>query len=143
MLSHVESQAPSDYWTRFAEFDRPKAMEQADMQLGHLLTHGHALALLTSLAPQPLLSNLDVGHRKRMHTLRDANAEEINPTPLRRRFVDPRHERYWLLFPRLGDMQGHAVKYAYSFLDLRRASMTTDDFKAFGRIVWPGEREEL
>jgi hypothetical protein len=44
---------------------------------------------------------------------------------------------YWEEVDRRGDMHGHALKYAYSFLDLKSERITGADLDAFGRILWP------
>ena len=127
-----------DYWRRFAQFDRPRPMEVGDMQLGHLLTHGHAITLLRHHVTDTTLAALDVAYRKRVRGLLVANESQIDQTPLRQSAVDPRHEAYWRQMKASGDMHGHVMKYAYSFLDLTKATgPSAQDLVAFGRVVWP------
>jgi hypothetical protein len=137
-LTRAEAPTGTDYWALFSRFERPLAMEQGDMQLGHLLTHGHAIEMLRHYGSATLLSDLDIAYRKRLHGLRTANGEERNTTPLKRTPVDPRLKRYWDSVTELGDMHGHVLKYAYSFLDLNKNKITNVDLQAYGRIVWPG-----
>jgi|GEM_PF-5908859 len=135
--SRAEEPSGSDYWALFSRFERPLSMEMGDMQLGHLLTHGHAIEILRGYGKASLLSDLDVAYRKRLHGLREANQEERNAVPLGRSPVDPRLKRYWESVTTLGDMHGHAIKYAYSFLDLKKNNISGADLQAYGRIVWP------
>lgn len=127
----------TDYWSLFRRFDRPLPMEVGDMQLGHLLTHGHAISTLRRYATKAVIDSLDIGYRKRVRLLASASEEEQDHTELRRAAVDPRTVRYCQLTERFGDMHGHSLKYAYSFLDLKRSGIASDDLEAFGRIVWP------
>jgi hypothetical protein len=112
-------------------------MEVGDMQLGHLLTHGHAIETLRSQGAKPLIDDLDLAYRRRVHGLRIANREEQNETALRRKAIDPREKPYWRFVDSFGDMDGHAIKYAYNFLSLRKNGISEVDLEAFGRIVWP------
>ena len=127
----------TDCWTRFVQLERPRSMEIGDMQLGHNLTHGHALHVLRSYAHESLIADMDLAHRRRTRCLRDASCEEGDRAPLRNAAADPRREGYWTLMDSLGDMHGHVLKYAYSFLDLKRGAVSPEDLQAFGRIVWP------
>jgi hypothetical protein len=136
-LVEVDSPAVADAWEVFASFDRPKPMESGDMQLGHLLTHGHAIGMAKAWAGPELFRDLDLAFRKRLHGLRLATQDQRDKSPLPRRKLDPRAKEYWRLVASLGDMHGHAFKYAYSFLDLRKGHPSEDDLWAFGRIVWP------
>jgi hypothetical protein len=127
----------ADPWTIFSSFDRPRQMEAGDMQLGHVLTHGHAIWMSQAWAGQGLAGDFDIGLQRRLNGLRLANNDQRDKTPLRRRKVDPRTKEYWRLVEALGDMHGHAFKYAYSFLDLRRDGVSESDVESFSRIVWP------
>jgi len=98
------------------------------MQLGHLLTHGHAIGMIQRHADPQLIADF-------------ANEEQQEKSPLPRRKPDPRTKEYWTLVKSLGDMHGHAFKYAYSFLDMKRAHhISPADLEAYGRIVWPAGR---
>jgi hypothetical protein len=127
----------ADCWTRFARLERPRSMEIGDMQLGHLLTHGHAIHMLRSYADASVIADMDVAHRRRTRCLEAARREEVDQAPLRTTAIDPRCERYWELMDAFGDMHGHVLKYAYSFLDLKGSAASSEDLQAFGRIVWP------
>ena len=130
-------EAEADLWTIFSGFDRPREMEVGDMQLGHVLTHGHAIEMSRAWARPGLTGDFNVGLGRRLAGLRLANNDQRDRIPLRRRKVDPRTKEYWRLAESLGDMHGHAFKYAYSFLDLRRNAVSDADLESFGRIVWP------
>lgn len=126
-----------DYWSAFANFSRPLAMELGDMQLGHLLTHGHAITIITSHGNAGLAAALGTAFRKRLRVLRLANRQQLDKSPLPQRKVDPREDAYWSAMSEHGNMHGHVLKYAWSFLALRRNHIAPDDLTAFGRIVWP------
>lgn len=128
-------------WFNFLHFERPVAMEVGDMQLGHLLTHGHAIEMLRPHVSENLKARLSLAWRRRIAALRAANYEEHDPAPLPRRRVDPRSREYWQLVKELGPMHGHALKYAYSFLDTAGSEIDGAALEAFGRIVWPGVHE--
>jgi hypothetical protein len=123
----------------FAQFGRPAPAEIGDMQLGHLLTHGHAIEILRAFGTKALMSDLDMAYRKRVRGLRAADLEQRDRTPLPRRAIDPRTRIYWELENRLGTMHGHVAKYAYSLLDLKRDLIANADLELFGRIVWPDQ----
>lgn len=80
---------------------------------------------------------MDVAHRRRTRCLEAARREEVDQAPLRTTAIDPRCERYWELMDAFGDMHGHVLKYACSFLDLKGSAASSEDLQAFGRIVWP------
>lgn len=126
-----------DAWSSFAGLERPRSMELGDMQLGHLLTHGHAISMLRRYTSLSLAGDLVAAHQRRLRTLQAATLEERDTTPLRRMAFDPRSPAYWKWIDTFGDMHGHALKYAYSFLDLRRDGVATRDCESFSRIVWP------
>jgi hypothetical protein len=129
--------AEGDCWATFSGFDRPRPMEVGDMQLGHLLTHAHAIEMSRIWANQELVADFDLAYRKRLTGLWLANGDQRDKSSLPRRKLDPRAKGYWALVETLGDMHGHAFKYAYSFLELRRARVSPADLEAFSRIVWP------
>jgi hypothetical protein len=130
-----------DCWEIFSQLNRPLLMEAGDMQLGHLLTHGHAIEMLRQRGSDSLVMDLELAYRKRLSTVQKANAEELDQTPLRRSPIDPRTEKYWAGVESLGHMHGHALKYAYSFLDLRKTAISATDLEAYGRIMWPAQPE--
>ena len=135
----AEAKTTADYWTIFARFDRPLPMELGDMQLGHLLTHGHAIHMMEPYAGSGLTAAFDHAYRRRLPELRRANLAQKDLTPLPHRKIDPRSRHYWRQVPKLGDMHGHALKYAYSFLALRGGNISSADFESYGRIVWPDQ----
>jgi len=136
-MSDAAKNVEEGYWETFVRFDRPLPMEIGDMQLGHLLTHGHAIEMLKGYAEKTLIADLDLAYRKRLQALGLANQEQLDRTPLPLRALDPRREAYWKSVDELGDMHGHVLKYAYSVLDLKKDGISPSDFQAFGRIVWP------
>lgn len=131
----------ADPWESFQSIDRPADDETADMQLGHALTHGHAIETLRPRASDALAADLDHAFRRRLKLLRETGGQDAGREPLRRLPVDPRTLRYWEIVEKRGDMHGHALKYACSFLDTRRGAIREDDLVAFGRIVWPSATE--
>lgn len=139
VLQEAEMKTTADYWTLFAGFDRPLPMEVGDMQLGHLLTHGHAIHMFQAYAGPGLIAVFDHAYRRRLHGLRLANGLQRDQTPLPRRIINPRTKDYWGVVEMLGDMHGHALKYAYSFLALRGGRISTADLESYGRIVWPAK----
>ncbi|MGB8356581.1 MAG: hypothetical protein WCD79_21965 [Chthoniobacteraceae bacterium] len=142
-LEIAEEKTSADYWTIFSSFHRPLPMETGDMQLGHLLTHGHAIGMIPDHATPQLTNDFDLAYRKRLHALRLANEAQRDKSPLPRRKPDPRTKGYWALVESLGDMHGHAFKYAYSFLDLKRDHISAADLESYGRIVWPAASFKL
>jgi len=136
-MSEAADNPYGSHWEAFACFDRPLPMEVGDMQLGHLLTHGHAIEMLERYADKALMVDLHLAYRKRMQSLRLANLEQRDHSPLPLRPVDPRDKKYWLSANEFGHMHGHVLKYAYSFLDLKRGGISEADLCAYGRIVWP------
>ena len=137
ILQAAEEKTSADYWTTFAKFDRSLPMEIGDLQLGHLLTHGHAIQMIAAHADADLIAAFDFAYRRRLHVLRLANPSQRDRTPLPLRKVDPRALNYWAAAEQLGDMHGHILKYAYSFLALRGRNISSADLEAYGRIVWP------
>ena len=138
-LEVAEEKTTAGYWTIFSSFDRPLPMETGDMQLGHLLTHGHAIGMLQGHATPQLTTGFDLAYRKRLHALRHANEVQQDKSPLPRRKPDPRTKGYWTFVESLGDMHGHAFKYAYSFLDLKKDRISAADLESYSRIVWPSQ----
>lgn len=139
VLQEAEKKTTADYWTLFAGFERPLPMEEGDMQLGHLLTHGHAIHMFEAYAGSDLIAAFDHAYRRRLHGLRLANGLQRDHIPLPRRIIDPRTKDYWRAVEVLGDMHGHALKYAYSLLALRGERISAADLESYGRIVWPAK----
>jgi len=135
----AEEKTADDYWTIFSRFDRSRSMEAGDMQLGHLLTHGHAIEMIRQGAGAELAADFDLAYRKRLRVLRLANEEQQEKIALPLRELDPRTREYWTLAQSLEGMRDHALKYAYSFLDLRRDDLSATDLEAYGRILWLNE----
>ncbi len=138
-LDKVDSSLPTNYWHAFAALDRPIQMEIGDMQLGHVLTHGHAIEMFKLYGNKKSAVAFDIAYRKRLHGLLLANSEQKERTALPRRRLDPRLASYWRHVKTNGDMEGHVYKYAFSFLDLNRHDLRTEAFEAFGRVVWPNK----
>ena len=138
-LKEAEAKTSADYWTIFTEFHRPLPMELGDMQLGHLLTHGHAIQMLQPFAGPKLTASFDYAYRRRLPELRRANLVQKDLTPLPCREINPHLTQYWKAVAKFGDMHGHALKYAYSFLTLRGVEISSEDLKSYGRIVWPDQ----
>lgn len=136
LFDTIDPDSVDDPWAAFARLDRPRQMEAGDLQLGHVLTHGHAIEMLRPYADAALIDSLRVALRRRIAGLKAASAEQTDPQPLPSEPLDPRKARYWDLTQTRGDMQGHAIKYAFSFLDLR-PTPTPDDVRSFSRILWP------
>lgn len=136
-LPGAEAPAVENVWSVFAELERPLASELGDMQLGHILTHGHAITVVEPYAAPELRLALRRGLGRRVRALQFAAGEQTSRAPLPRRAIDPRRAEYWSTVAQLGDMHGHAFKYAYSFLELRRDPIRRSDLEAFGRICWP------
>lgn len=137
-MPEVGTDLKGNYWEAFADFDRPLPMEVGDMQLGHLLTHGHAIEMLKDFSEQALIEDLDEAFRRRVNALSIANRDQLDRGELPHRTVDPRKATYWKLAETLGSMHGHVLKYAYSFLDLKKDGISGADLQSYGRIVWPG-----
>lgn len=138
-VSETVGTTDANYWSRFRDFKRPLSMEVGDMQLGHLLTHGHAIEMLRAFGTESLIVKLDLAHRKRLFTLARANLDEQSSTPLRQLALDPRAEKYWGYVESFGDMHGHVFKYAYSLIDMHREGLSEQDLESFCRIIWPGQ----
>jgi hypothetical protein len=136
-LDEAVARTNDDYWMRFRAFDRPARSEAKDMQLGHLLTHGHAISMMRRCGIPALVEQFDLAYRNRLRALEIANQQEESWSQLPIRTLDPRTKEYWEAVERAGDMHGHAFKYAYSFLDSRGEAITASDLESFGRILWP------
>ncbi len=133
----IVEDAPIKCLEIFSLFERSRRSEADDMQLGHLLTHGHAIEVLRDYCAEDLIEALSTAYRRRINCLKIAAAEERELAPLRRTPIDPAKPAYWAKIAELGDMHHHALKYAYSYLDLCHRAAAKPDFTAFGRIAWP------
>jgi hypothetical protein len=136
-LTKVDTSLPSAYWDAFTALDRPLQMEVGDMQLGHVLTHGHAIEMHKSYGSKESAIAFDVAYRKRLHGLLLANKEQTERAALPQRRLNPREADFWSHVSTNGDMDGHVFKYSYSFLDMNRNSLPSDALEAFSRVVWP------
>ena len=122
-------------------FRRTLFMERGDMQLGHMLTHGHAVVEFKHFSSKYAFENLDSAFHARINILTHANKLEdkeigsdhsgLNADT----DLNPLEASYWQ--QALADSRhGHFYKYAYSFLKLNRmAGRTPSDFRLFSRIL--------
>jgi len=125
----------------FHSFSRSPRMEAGDMQLGHLLTHGHAIAELKPTTGHRNLDPLDDAYFTRIDILSHANALEAADGAAERERMNPAdagsplEPTYWERA--LSDNRhGHYYKYAYSYLQLhRRAGRQPADYGSFSRIL--------
>ncbi|QJC50288.1 hypothetical protein HGI30_00835 [Paenibacillus albicereus] len=137
--------APASVLELFHAFSRPERMERGDMQLGHLLTHGHAVVeLKRALRAEALEEHapiLEQSFFNRVGLLAYANAlekEEAEPAAkVGAGTRNPLEPSYWE--EALADSRhGHYGKYAYSYLRLcRLAGIHPADFQSFSRILPP------
>lgn len=120
-------------------FQRSPRMEKGDMQLGHILTHGHAIVELKQISSTYVIDNLNSSFNARINILAYANKLEgpVNGpnTALTDRQLNPLEPSYWeQAF--VDSRHGHYYKYAYSYLKLSRmAGRTFSDFRSFSRIL--------
>lgn len=123
----------------FHNFQRPPQMEKGDMQLGHILTHGHAIVELKQASYENVFDNLDPCFFARINILTYANKLEENRFESDSAFtqsdLNPLEPSYWE--HSLADSRhGHYPKYAYSYLKLCRMSgRSPSDFRSFQRIL--------
>ncbi|MED1783555.1 hypothetical protein P4V43_17190 [Brevibacillus fortis] len=120
-------------------FQRPLQMEKGDMQLGHILTHGHAIVEMKQAYRQYVYDNLDPAFYARINLLAYANTLEEKPVEsnmaVTETELNPLEPSYWeqALFE---SRHGHYYKYAYSYLRLfRMAGRNPSDFRVFQRIL--------
>lgn len=126
-------------------FRRTLFMERGDMQLGHMLTHGHAIVEFKHFSSKYAFDNLDSAFHARINILTYANQLEDKEIGSDHSRLDadadsapelnPLEPSYWQ--QALADSRhGHFYKYAYSFLKLSRmAGRTPSDFRLFSRIL--------
>ncbi|MDQ0871633.1 hypothetical protein QFZ77_000292 [Paenibacillus sp. V4I3] len=123
----------------FHNFQRPYQMEKGDMQLGHLLTHGHSILELKQVFHDQGLDQSETSLFTRMDILVYANGLEKNPTeydpPFTTTMSSPLEQPFWE--QAFADSRhGHYYKYAYSYLKLNRmAGRNPSDFGSFSRIL--------
>ncbi|OMF36706.1 hypothetical protein BK133_08655 [Paenibacillus sp. FSL H8-0548] len=123
----------------FHNFQRSRHMEQGDMQLGHILTHGHAIVELKQISSNYVLDNLDSAFHKRMNILTYANKleEKVIESDIAHSDItlNPWEPSYWEQ-ALVDSRHGHYYKYAYSYLKLiQMAGRTLSDFRSFRRIL--------
>ena len=134
----LDLQTPDDILACFANFSRSARMEKNDMQLGHILTHGHAIYRLRQMGFHDLAKSAASSLEARLSLLTDANTLETEFTPFELFSLDPADASFWKIAQEKSPRQpDHLLKYTYSFLDLRkncslpRAKLTS----AFFRIL--------
>lgn len=128
---------PATLLDLFHGFSRPLQMEKGDMQLGHILTHGHAIVQLKQAFNEDGLQVLDEALFTRIDILNFANQLEAvsSSTTLSETRWSPLEATYWE--QALSDnWHGHYYKYAFSYLKLNRmAERNFVDFQKFSRIL--------
>lgn len=123
----------------FHNFQRPYQMEKGDMQLGHLITHGHSILELKQVFHDHGLVQAETSFFTRVDILCYANGLEKNSTQYDPSFTTtmsrPLEQPYWE--QAFADSRhGHYYKYAYSYLKLNRmAGRNPSDFESFSRIL--------
>ncbi|KQL47184.1 hypothetical protein AN963_12205 [Brevibacillus choshinensis] len=120
-------------------FQRPLQMEKGDMQLGHILTHGHAIVEMKQAYRNYVHDNLDPAFYARINILTYANTLEENrvesDSAVTESELNPLEPSFWE--QALAESRhGHYYKYAYSYLRLCRMSgRSPSDFRSFQRIL--------
>ncbi|SFE12536.1 hypothetical protein SAMN04487969_101188 [Paenibacillus algorifonticola] len=123
----------------FHNFQRPYQMEKGDMQLGHLLTHGHSILGLQQEFHEPGIVQLETSLFTRLDVLAYANGLENNQAEYDPAFTttmsSPLEQPFWeQAFT--DSRHGHYYKYAYSYLKLHQmAGRNPSDFRSFSRIL--------
>lgn len=125
----------------FNGLSRPLQMEKDDMQLGHILTHGHAIVQLKHAFKSDGLNVLDEALFTRVDILNFANQLEVESASKEQNIAlsetmwSPLETSYWERA--LSDSRhGHYYKYAFSYLKLNRmAERNAVDFGKFSRIL--------
>ncbi|MGG4452020.1 hypothetical protein [Brevibacillus porteri] len=120
-------------------FQRPLQMEKGDMQLGHILTHGHAIVEMKEVYRHYVHDHLDPGFYARIDLLAYANTLEENrvtfDSMVMETELNPLEPSYWEQ-ALVESRHGHYYKYAYSYLRLcRMAGRAPSDFRLFQRIL--------
>ncbi|MGG4443103.1 hypothetical protein [Brevibacillus fortis] len=121
------------------DFQRPLQMEKGDMQLGHILTHGHAIVEMKQAYRQYVYDNLDPAFYARINLLAYANTLEEkrveSDMAVTETELNPLEPSYWEQ-ALVESRHGHYYKYAYSYLRLcRMAGRNPSDFRVFQRIL--------
>jgi len=122
----------------FTGFNRSARMEKGDQQLGHLLTHVHAIYKLHRLGFTDLAEAASHSFWARVEILNHANMLEDEILPFEPLSFNPKEAVFWkLAMEKWTGGHGHLLKYAYSFLALRRESSLpeSETSKAFCRIL--------
>jgi hypothetical protein len=120
-------------------FQRPVQMEKGDMQLGHILTHGHAILEMKQAYRHYVHDNLDPAFYTRINLLAYANTLEekrvASDLAVPEIELNPLEPSYWE--QALAESRhGHFYKYAYSYLRLyRMAGRSPSDYGLFQRIL--------
>lgn len=130
---------PNSVLNLFHGFQRPNQMEKGDMQLGHLLTHSHAIVELKQAYPGYESSDPDAALFTRMDILTYANKLEENATDseltVPETMNNPLETSYWERAC-ADNRHGHYYKYAYSYLKINRmAGRSSADYRSFSRIL--------
>lgn len=121
-------------------FQRPVQMEKGDMQLGHILTHGHAIVEMKQVYRHYVHDNLDPALYARINLLAYANTLEEkrvveSDSMVTEGELNPLEASYWEQ-ALVESRHGHFYKYAYSYLRLcRMAGRSPSDFRVFQRIL--------
>ena len=130
--------SPTSVLDLFQRFSRSPQMESGDMQLGHLLTHGHAIVELKQACSENLADSLDAAFLARVDILNYANELEESHTennPVDTEHMSPLELPYWEQ-AYVDSKHGHLYKYAYSFLKLNRMiACHPTDFRALSRVI--------
>lgn len=130
---------PASVLDLFHHFSRPSQMETDDMQLGHLLTHGHSIVELRQAWSEYAVGSLDGAFFARVDILAYANELEEIPTKYSpsdtKSMWNPLELPYWEQ-ALVDSRHGHLYKYAYSYLKLNRMiECRPSDFRAFSRVL--------
>ncbi|MFF0830523.1 hypothetical protein ACFYU8_26685 [Brevibacillus sp. NPDC003359] len=120
-------------------FQRPLQMEKGDMQLGHILTHGHAIVEMNQAYRQYVHDHLDPAFYTRINLLAYANTFEEDRVEsdmeVTEAELNPLEASYWEQ-ALVESRHGHFYKYAYSYLRLwRMTGRSPSDFRVFQRIL--------
>ncbi|CAI8940136.1 hypothetical protein EMIT07CA2_40577 [Brevibacillus sp. IT-7CA2] len=110
------------------------------MQLGHILTHGHAIVEMKQAYLHYVHANLDPAFYTRLNLLAYANTLEENrvvesDSTVMEGELNPLEPSYWEQ-ALVESKHGHFYKYAYSYFRLCRMSgRSPSDFRLFQRIL--------
>ncbi|GEC89697.1 hypothetical protein DES34_11516 [Brevibacillus brevis] len=109
------------------------------MQLGHILTHGHAIVEMKQAYGHDVHDNLDPAFYARINLLAYANTLEENPVAseltVTEGELNPLEASYWEQ-ALVESRHGHYYKYAYSYLRLcRMTGRSPSDYRLFQCIL--------